>query len=205
MPTSFKIKGLKRWRKALDVRGFDGAARRNMRRATALNGKVAEKIQRQTIQSGSSLKKNAALTQALKGNNKPLVGDATLFQAITSKVIDDFTVFAGVLRTSEAFNVGVTVHEGREIKVTPKMRGMFFALWKASRGELDPGKLRGRAKELWEQMQDGWFPLSKDTEVIIIPRRPWVEIAFRNTQMTKQVRNNWKQALEQTFRERAKG
>jgi len=205
MPTSFKIKGLKRWKKALDARGFDAAARRNMRRATALNGKIAEKIMRQTIQSGGSLKKNAALTQALKGDNKPLVDDGTLFQGITSKVIDDFTVFAGVLRTSEAYNIGVTVHEGVEIKVTPKMRGMFFALWKASKGELDPSKLRGRAAELWEKMQEGWFPLSKDTEVIIVPRRPWVEIAFRNTQMIKQARDNWKQALEATFRERAKG
>lgn len=205
MPTEFKIRGMKRWRKALDARGFDAAARRNMRRATALNGKVAEKIMRGVIQSGSSLKKNAALTQAIKGDNKPLVGDGTLFQAITSKVIDDFTVFAGVLRTSEAYNVGVMIHEGGEAKVTNKMRGLFFVLWKASKGEMDPGELRGRAKELFEQMQEGWFPLSKDTEVIILPRRPFAEIAFKNTQMTKQVRDNWKRALEQTFRERAKG
>lgn len=205
MPTEFKIRGLKRWRKAIDARGFDAAARRHMRRATMLNGKIGEKIQRQTIQSGNSLKKNAALTQAIKGDNKPLVGDGTLFQAITSKVIDDFTVFVGVLRTSEAYNVGIMVHQGAETKVTNKMRGMFFALWKASKGELDPGKLRGRAKELFEQMQDGWYPLAKDTEVIILPARPWVEIAFRNTQMVKQTRDNWKQALEAAFRERAKG
>lgn len=97
------------------------------------------------------------------------------------------------------------VHEGAQTKVTPKMRGMFFALWKASKGELDPGKLTGRAKELFEKMQDGWLPLSKDTEVIVLPGRPWVEIAFRDARMARQVRENWKQALEAAFRERARG
>lgn len=205
MPTEFKIRGLKRWRKALDARGFDEAARRNMRRATALNGKIGEKIQRQVIQSGSSLKKNAALTQAIKSSNKALVDDGTLFQSITSSVTDDFTVFVGVLRTSKAWNVAQIVHEGAQEKVTSKMRGMFFALWRVSSGKMPASKLTGRAKELYERMQDGWLPLSDDTEVIIIPARPWVEIAFRNTQLVKQVRENWKLALEATFRERSKG
>jgi len=205
MPTEFKIRGLKRWVKALDARGFDAASRRHMRRATELNGKVAEKIQRQTIQSGKSLQKNAALTQAIKGADKPAVDTGLLFQSITSKVIDDFTVVVGVLRTSEAYNIAVIVHEGAKVKVTPKMRGMFYALWKASKGELDPGKLTGRAKELFARQPDGWLPLDADTEVIIIPGRPWAEIAFRNTQMIKQTRDNWKLALEAAFRERSRG
>lgn len=159
---------------------------------------------RQTIQSGKSLQRNAALTQAIKGDNKPLVDQGALFQQITSKVVDDFTVLAGVLRTSGAYNVGLIVHEGATIKVTPKMRGLFFVLWKASEGMLDPGQLEGRAKELFEQMSEGWLPLNANTEVIVIPPRPWIRIAFNNTQMIKQVRDNWKQAMEASFRERAR-
>lgn len=202
--TGFKIKGLKRWQKAINARGFDDAARRHMRTATALNGKVAEKLMRSAIQSGGKLKRNAALTQAIKGDNKPLVDDATLFQSITSKIEDDFTVFVGVLRTDRSFEVASMVHEGAEAKVSKKMRGLFFALWKASIGELDPDKLRGRAKELYERMQEGWYPLKNETEVIIIPARQWVVIAFKNTQMIKQARDNWKRALEAAFAERAR-
>lgn len=202
--TEFKIKGMKRWRKALDARGFDRASRANFRRATALNGKVAERLERKVIQSSSSLKRNAVLTQAIKGGNKPLVDDSTLFQSITSKVIDDFTVFAGVLRTSQAYNVGILVHQGGEARVTPKMRGLFFTLWRASNGAIDTSKLRGRAKELFEQMQEGWLPLSDDTDVIVLPERPFARIAFRNTQLIKQARDNWKRALEMTFSERVK-
>lgn len=205
MATGFKIKGLRRWKKALDARGFDQAARRHMRNATELNGKIGEKLIRKALQSGRGLKKNAALTVAIKGTNKPGVDDSTMFQAITSQVIDDFTVFVGVLRTNENFNIAVAVHQGAQAKVTAKMRGMFFALWLASQGSLDAGDLTGRAKELFGRMQEGWLPLLNETEVIIIPPRPFIRTAFKNTQMTKQVRDNWKLALEAAFRERAKG
>lgn len=204
MPTQFKIKGLKQWKSAIDARGFDKAAREHMRTATKLNGLVAVKLQRQVIQSGKNLKKNAALTQAIKGDNKPLVDDATLFQSITHKVIDDFTVFAGVLRTDRAFEVASMIHEGAEAKVTKKMRGLFYVLWRASTGKMDPNKLTGRAKDLYEKMQTGWLPLSNDTEAIVIPARGWLYIAFRNTQMIKQARDNWKMALQRAFSDRAR-
>lgn len=205
MPTQFKIKGLKKWQQAIDARGFDKAARIHMRQATKLNGLVAVKLQRQVIQSGKSLKRNATLTQAIKGDNKALVDDSTLFQGITHKVIDDFTVFAGVLRSDRSFEVASMIHQGAEAKVTKKMRGLFYVLWRASTGKMDPNKLTGRAKDLYERMQTGWLPLSNDTEVIVIPPRQWLIIAFRNTQMVKQTRDNWKMALQRAFADRAKG
>jgi hypothetical protein len=203
--TEFKIKGLKRWRQALDASGFDRESRRNIRTATALNGKIAEALVRKTLQSKTSLTKNAPLTREIKGANKPGVDSGLLFQSITSRVHDDFTVFVGVLRTSGEYNVAVIVHEGAEEKVTPEMRGMFFALWRASMGELDSGKLTGRAAELWARKPGGWLPLKDDTQVIINPGRPFFRIAFANTQMIKKARDNWKQALEATFAKRAKG
>lgn len=203
--TGFKIKGLKRWRQALDAGGFDSAARANIRRATALNAKVGEAIVRKTIQSGNSLKKNRKLTVSIKGANKPIVDSGLLFQAITSKVEDDFTAFVGVLRTSTRYKIVAVIHEGEEINVTPEMRGMFFMLWRVSIGELDPGKLTGRAAELYARKQKGWYPLKAETTVIVIPERPFFKVAFANTQMIKQSRDNWKKALEATFGERAKG
>jgi len=199
--TEFKIKGLKRWRMALDAPGFDKVSRKNLRLATTLNGKIGEAIVRKTLQGGGKLKRNAKLTQAIKKDKKPLVDSGLLFQSITSQVEDDFTVFVGVLRTSDKYNIAIVVHEGVTIAVTPEMRGMFFALWRASSGELDPGKLTGRAAILFERMQTGWKPLAADTKAIVIPERPFFKVAFANTQMIKKVRDNWKKALEASFRE----
>jgi hypothetical protein len=203
-PTEFKIRGLKRWRQALDAGAFDAAARKNVRVATALNGKIAEALVRKTIQSGGGLKKNAPLTKWIKGAQKPLVDSGLMFQSITSSVQDDFTVFVGVLRTSGEYNVAVIVHEGTEEKVTPEMRGMFFMLWRASIGEIDPSKLTGRAAILWARQPGGWAPLAPETQVIVIPGRPFFKIAFANTQMIKKARDNWKKAMEASFADRAK-
>lgn len=204
MPTEFKIKGLKRWRQALDAGAFDKAARKNIRIATQLNGKIAEAIVRKSIQAGTGFAKNKPLTKAIKKSGKPLVDSGVLFQSITSVVQDDFTVFVGVLRTSGEYNIVVTLHEGETIKVTPEMRGMFFMLWRASTGEIDPGKLTGRAAILWARMPGGWTPLAAETEAIVIPGRPFFKVAFANTQMIKRSRDNWKKAMEASFAERAR-
>ena len=206
MATEFKVKGLKQWRIALDARGFDAAARKNLRIATALNGKLAEALVRKTIQGGGSgeYPRNAQLTKQIKKSNKPLVDSGQFFQSVTSQVVDDYTVFVGVLRSSGKYNIAVVLHEGVTEKVTPAMRGMFFMLWRASEGMIDASKLTGRAAALFERKQKGWYPLASSTEAIVIPGRPFFKVAFKNTQMIKRSRDNWKKALEASFAERAK-
>lgn len=201
MPTEFKVKGMKRWRQALDARGFDEASRKHLRVATALNGKIAEALVRKTIQNGGGLAKNARLTKWIKGSQKALVDSGVMFQSVTSKLQDDFTVFVGVLRSSSGYNVAVIVHEGAVEKVTPEMRGMFFMLWRASIGEIPASKLTGRAAILWARKPGDWKPLAPETQVIKIPARPFFKIAFSNTQMIKQARDNWKKAMEAAFAE----
>lgn len=201
--TEFKIKGLKRWRKALDARGFDEEARKRIRIATALNGKVVEAAMRKVLQSGR-LRANAALTIAIKKSSKPLVDQGTLFQSITSQVVDDFTAFVGVLRSSPAYDLVQTLHEGVRIKVTQKMRGLFYMLWRASTGNIDSGRLTGRAAELWARMPGGWFPLAASTKVIVIPPRRFILAAFRAKGVIDQCRRNWEKALDDTFSARAK-
>jgi hypothetical protein len=201
---SFKSKGIKRWLKALDPQGFTKALRKNVRLATALNGKVGEAVLRKVIQSGGKLRPNAPLTKFIKHSDKPLADTGLLFQSITSKVHDDFTVFVGVLRTSERYDIIRTIHDGQVIKVTPAMRGMFFMLWRASIGEIDSGTLTGRAAALWTRQPGGWFPLRDDTTVIVIPSRQFMRIAFANPQFKKLVRENWSKAVAASFKEQKK-
>lgn len=199
-------RGAKRLTGAWDPRKMDAAMRRHMRRASAINGKLAEAEARQVIRTSRNLQRNAPLTVALKGENKPLVGlTAELFRAITSKATSPNTVFVGVLRTDSVYNVAKTIHEGTTIPVTPAMRGLFFVLWKASTGDIDPSALTGRAAELWDQMSSGWKPLKKSTTAIVIPSRPFMDIAFESARLMKRAQTNWQKAFQTAVNERAKG
>jgi len=206
-----RFRGVKAWKEALKSVEFRKELNRNIERATMINAKRASAKQRQVIQSGTGLKANSALTAAIKDDNKPLVGDGTLFAAITDRKVSGggggsrIEVFSGVLRTNEAFNVGVIIHEGVAIRVTPKMRGMFYYLWLASTARSGSGstpELTGRAAELFEDYQ-GWKPLSASTRVITIPARPWIKTAFESGDLRREAERNWTEAIRNTFRNRA--
>lgn len=203
--TRFKLdkRGIKRFQAALSASGFDSAVKKHILRASIKNGKMAEAAARQVIRRGG-FEPNRPLTVMIKGSSKPLVDQGTgLFQAITSKVVEDFTVFVGVLRSSGAYNIAATLHDGAVIKVTDAMRGMFFALWKASTGEMDPSQLEGRAAELWERAPGGWLPLKKSTSHITIPARPFMLEVFRDAALRKKAKRNWNMALKKAMRELA--
>lgn len=198
MATSFKIKGMKGLEIALSPSKFATASKEKIRRATALNGKLAAGEMRRLIRKGIK-PENAALTQAIKGGDKPLVDSSKLFESITSKVTSDVEAFVGVLRTNENYNIAAIVHEGATLNVTPAMKGMFFFLWKASSGELDPSKLQGRARELWERSTN-WRPLGPDTKAINIASRPFVEETFSSKRLIDLAKYNWERALGSTFK-----
>ncbi len=194
-----------KWQAALAPGVMDRAIRRQMRRATALNAKLAERTIRQTIR-GGGFAPNAPLTIHIKSSSKALVDQGTgIFQAITSVIIDDMTTFAGVIRTSGQFNIAMALHEGAVLPVTPAMRGMFFALWQASIGALGSSDLTGRARELWERQPGGWFPLSASTTRILIPGRPFIKSAFASTTMKQLVIQNWQRALQEAMRDLSRG
>lgn len=196
---SYELKGMNKLLAMTNPARFEAALRKRMRIATELNGKVTERYQRQLLQDASGrLTKNAPLTVAIKHSSKPLVHSGELFQGIQTIVIDDFTSFTGVSRQSRGFDIIDAITEGARVPVTPKMRGMFMALYRASQGELDPSKLEGRAAELWKTNQV-WFPLSPDTDFIVIPPRPWHKRATQMSGYREAIRSNWKMALQQTF------
>jgi len=181
---------------------FDQLMRTHVSRATQQNAAFAVAAIRKKIQNGKDFERNADLTIALKGEDKPLVGRGTaeLFKSITLKKIDPYEAFVGVLRTDDGFNVAATVHDGVAIKVTEKMRGMFFYLWLASEGRISPDKLTGRAAELFA-IQQVWFPLSKETTTIVIPSRPFVDVALADPALRRRMEDNWKRSMGFVFRD----
>jgi hypothetical protein len=193
----------KRFEKMLQPQYAQEIVKKHMRRATLFNGKIYEKQIRDTIKNGQYTQ-NAALTIAIKGENKPLVGyetGATLFKAITSVEISGDSVFVGVLRTDSFYNIAKTIHDGKTIKVTKKMRGLFLALHAVSVGSMSKNKLSNRGQELFSRMQIGWKPLKKSTQSIIIPAREFIIQAMRNSAIKKLAKENWQAALKKAVEE----
>lgn len=203
---SYKITNMEKWLHAVaNPPRFMMLLGQNMRKATELNGKVAERYMRKVLQAGEYVAPNADLTVILKRSSKPLVESGALFKGITSRVMDDYSVFAGVARQNEeAYNLAKILHEGAVINVTPAMRGMFMMLYKVSMGEMDPDKLEGRARDLYSRMTTGWIPLRPETTVIIIPARPWATFVFHIPEFKLKITNNWRAALAKTYRDCAK-
>ena len=198
---TFELRGIKRLAATFRPQLYQQLLRRHVSRATQQNAAFLAGAMRKTIQRGN-FDQNAPLTISIKGEGKkPLIDSPNgLFQAITHTKVGPFEAFAGVLRTQDEFNVSVIVHEGKVIEVTPKLRGMFFILWKASQGEIDPSRLTGRAKELFEMNQE-WFPLRSDTKAIKIPGRPFVDDTMSNPILARRMRTNWERAMGFVFRD----
>ena len=195
MATKFqKTGGWDSLEQALDDAKFRKKLAQHVRRANKINGLVVQRKIRQDIKA-KKYAPNAPLTIALKGSKTPLVDSGGLFQAITMEVVGD-AVFVGVKRTNGLYDVALALHEGVTIPVTEPMRRLFWTLWKASVGSIDPATLTGRAKELWEQMPGGWKPISKDTKAIVIPERPFIRQAFADAGLKAKIAENWEAALK---------
>jgi hypothetical protein len=197
-----KIKLSDNWKKLDKILANGGPiVRKHLRRATEFIGAKGEALIRQEITNGK-FESNKPLTIALKGVDEPLKGDsagAPLFKAITSKVVNDYAVFIGVLQTSGVYNIAVTIHDGRSIKVTEKMKNLFNILWlKENNPSID---LTGRAAELWEKMPGGWKPLKASTTVIVIPPRPFIKNVWDKGELQDIAKKFWDGALAAAFKE----
>lgn len=202
---SYKLKGLGTWMKAAaNPELFRVILQNKMHAATRKNAALGARAMRSVIQNGIA-PPNAALTILIKKSSKPLVGlENELFSSISGHVLDPYTAFAGVPKLSKRFELASILHNGITIQVTPAMRGMFFFLWKAASGEMDPGKLEGRAAELFRIQPRGWKPLLPSTTAIVIPARPWVQKAFDDAEFKRTVVENWQMALRSTYAEIAR-
>lgn len=194
-------KNWKKFHKNLNKKKLEKVLKKHMSRATALNGKFLEAEIRNTIK-GGRFAKNADLTKAIKGGSSPLKdGTGQLFNSITSRPLNKFMVFVGVLKKDKNYNIAETVHNGKVVKVTKKMRAMFFALWQASEGKIGSSELKGRAAELFSRMKTGWKPLRESTKAIIIPERRFIANTLKKRSIVKLARKNWNAAILSAFRE----
>jgi hypothetical protein len=199
--TTFKKdKNWKKFELALDPKNFESITEKEMHKAIKLSCLVVVAKIRETMKKGD-FDKNAPLTVLIKGDSKPLIGyraGAQLFGSVTHKV-EGLEGFVGVLKTNSEYGIAVTLHDGKEIKVTPKMRGMFFALWQASQGKLDPNKLNSDVRSLYDQMSNNWLPLKKSTTSIIIPPRPFITDTFSDTEVLKSVEKQLSKSFGDVF------
>lgn len=198
MPTGITLWNFRKFGKAVDPKTLTPVLRQELRKATRRNGLLAVRAVRKTIRQRVS-PANAALTIEIKGSAKPLVDHGDLFKAITSVQVGDTEVFVGVLRTDRHYNLGLALHEGTLARVSDAMRALFDVLWQASTGQRNPATLEGRAAALWKRKPGGWMPLRPSTVVIKIPPRPFIELAFREPELRRQVIQEWEEAIQRAI------
>lgn len=205
MPTGVKLS--KSWRSlsaALKPGAFTKKLKREVGKATAMNGMLVAREMRTAIKGGVD-PANAPLTIDIKGSTKPLVDKADLWKAIAGKKLDWRTAFAGLLRgrrgvDGNAINIGEKLHEGFTMRVTPAMRGLFQALAQASRSG-DPKHLTGRAQELWARTKGkvAWAALKPETVAIVVKGRPWITRTLDRAGLKAKLKKNWEDAVQRTI------
>jgi len=201
--------GLKRDKKAwkgfawaLNAKGFQEELRKQVSKSNRIAGNRVVKAVRAVIRRKIP-PENHALTIAIKRSRRPLIDFGDMINSITYKEVKWDLLFVGVLRTDKDFNVAVAVHDGTEQKVTRKMRLLFAALSRVSDGEAGPEILTSeRAQHLWERYKK-WRPIKKDTHTIVIPKRPFMTVAFADPKVKEAAKKVWLMAVFRAFRKRS--
>lgn len=181
------LEGFEKFADKIEPAKFRSRLRREIKKATAKNGLIAEGAVKENINKGN-FAANQPLTTALKGSSRPLVDSGDLVKAITNRPFT-FQVVIGVLRKVAKRNkltgkidniqdIAAILHNGITISVTPKMRRLFFAL-----ADENP-KIK---------------PLNPKTKVIVIPARPFMEAAVAPT-MLKIYQLNWEEAVQRALK-----
>lgn len=193
--------------KTLNPKHFNEILEDNLLAATKFNGMImAAEIRKRIRQRRYA--KNSALTVLLKKSSMPLVDDADLFGAITSRELDRFSVFVGILRTATTssgqpmVNLAELLHNGGSIPVTEHMRNMFILLSEVGQGKRDINTLEGRTLELARALGSKISqikPLKPSTVFIKIPARPFLAEVLKDQAMLKKCVRNWENAVNQAL------
>lgn len=195
MSSGFKLdSGWKTFSVILQPERIKRRLKKEVSKANTKIGRVVRKQIREEIKSGN-YDKSAGLTVAINHSKKPLRG---IYKHIKVKKLTWNMYFIGVKKDNEQFQLLKAVHDGSTIGVTDKMRTMFRMLWFASKGSLDPARLTGRAGELWKSNQT-WYPLRSDTSSISIPERPFIENAFKRSELKLEAKQLWENAIQESL------
>lgn len=186
---------------ALGMTSADATLKTEVAKATRLNCLLGVRYMRDYIAKSTGLDPNAVLTRLVKRSSRALVDTGQMRQAVTFRIKEWKTGFAGIARNAgvggATFNVAIIVHDGATIPVTAKMRTLFELLAQASEGKRDPAKLTGRAADLWKRTKRfKWRRLSKGTTQIVIPARPFVSYTVLDLNLQEAVRENYEIAVK---------
>lgn len=201
----------KRMAAAVDAKRFQENLEANLNKATAFNGMmVAGEIRRRI--KARKYAKNSPLTVLIKGSSTPLIDDGDLWGAVTSKNLNSFTVFVGLLRSSIAsdghsiINIAEFLHQGGTIPVTEHMRNMFILLAEVGEGKRERSTLEGRvaeiAKALGRRIKD-IKPLRPETTHLVIKPRPFLRDVLDDPTIHKKCQDNWRKAALAAFKAQA--
>lgn len=204
-------KGWQKMAAALDPETFRANLETNIGKATSMNGMMFRAEIRKRIKT-RRYQSNSPFTILLKKSSTPLINDGDLFGAVTSRRLDAYSVFIGVLRGTvdsdgkSIVNLAELLHNGGTIPVTEGMRNMFIMLWQVGQGKRDPATLDGRAAEMAKALGKNIRnikPLKDSTKSIHIPPRPFLASVFNDPAMHKKARANWEKAVKATFKAQA--
>lgn len=210
----FKLTGdWKKMSSALDPKRFQANLESNLGRATAFNGMMVASEIRKRIKS-RKYAKNAPLTVLIKKSSTPLVDDGDLFGAVTSKTLDKYSVFVGILRSAVSSdghsltNLAELLHNGGTVQVTESMRGMFILLYEVGQGKREASTLEGRTAELAKALGSRIKqirPLKPTTKYINIPPRPFLTSVLNDPVVLKRCKRNWEKAARAAFKDQTSG
>ena len=175
----------KKFKFILDPKGFSKRLRGELNRA---NTRIANRAIRQMKSDirGKKFIDNAALTKSVKGSSVPLVDNSDMINAFTFKKLQARATnslwFVGLIRASKPTetNIGITLHQGVTIAVTPKMRA-FFAVMAA------------------EHPDQGWKQLKPGTTKIIIKPRPFITRTFARKDLREFARQEWSAGVQRAL------
>ncbi len=133
-------------------------------------------------------KKNARVTQLIKGSNKPPIVDSNdLLAALQRQVVNSFKAVVGYTPGTPQAELAQKIQKGFKTKITPEVRAAIFGKLKEAGVNID---------SLADRRTRGVLQSSK---------RPFLDETFRDFQLQETMRRNWKLATRKFLKKASKG
>lgn len=192
----------------LDPAKFERRLQREMRPALSRAAKKLVAVVKLTIRNADawSPNPNRPLTMLLKqaGMQGQLQDTGAMVASVSSRTDGPYKAYVGLLKgkaSPDVIRYSTWVHDGRTIKVTPKMRNLFYALADYTRDMREKGrsnrKLSRRGRELLARMGPtaDFKPIGKSTPYITLPKREFLKTAVESQFAKKAVSEHLNYAL----------
>ncbi len=194
------------WKKFSNLSRFNANINREIKRATIKNSLLIIKAVGKGIKS-QNFAQNSPLTLALSKGSKALLKEKNLLDALSFKLSSSFRSEVGFFANAQSTGgtTGQTIQmqklvelmeSGYTITVTPKMIMAIMASLNNVRTK--KGNLTGRARKAIKAIQAGEGGGGKRTWRV--PPRKFMTEVLTDSVLSKQIRQNWSEALEKVWR-----